>query len=144
MKNIFRHWKIIYLLCSLAYMGWVTHVGNNEFDRINGQYRRLVAQLDARRIQSGALAELTAECRKKSGGSPGPEEDACLSFPPQAVETREKIIAELRSRARKRGTIKLVLFYTGFVVIFLLAPPILIYLFIAGAISLYKNIKIVS
>ena len=143
MKKFFRHWKIIYAVCSLVYMGWVINVGSNEFDRINGQYRRLVAQLDAGRIKSGALEELTAECRRRSPKSFGLEEDACLSFPPQVVAARGKAIEERRIRAREQGTIKLILFYAGFVVIFLLAPPTLIYLLIAGVISLYKNVKIV-
>jgi hypothetical protein len=143
MKTIFRHWKIIYVVCALAFMSWVLHVGTNEFDRINSQYRRLGAQLDAGRIKSGALEELTSECRRKSGGSAGLEEHACLSFPPQALEAREKAITEHRKRAKEKGTIKLVLFYTGFVVIFLLAPPALIYLLLAGVIALYKNIKFV-
>jgi len=143
MKEIFRHWKVIYAVCSLVYMAWVTNVGTNEFDRINGQHRKLVAQLDAGQIKSGALEELAAECRRKSQENSYLKEDVCLSFPPQAVEAREKVIEERRIRARKRGTIKLILFYTGFVVIFLLAPPTMLYLLIVGVITLYKNIKIV-
>ena len=143
MKEIFRHWKIIYAVCSLVYMAWVTNVGTNEFDRINGQYRKLVAQLDTSQIKSAVLEELAAECRRKSQENSYLEEDVCLSFPPQTVEAREKIIEERRIRARKRGTIKLLLFYTGFVAIFLLAPPTMLYLLIAAVIALYKNIKIV-
>ena len=143
MKEIFQHWKIIYAVCSLVYMAWVTNVGTNEFDRINGQYRKLVAQLDAVQIKSATLGELTAECCRKSQQNSCLEEDICLSFPPQALEAREKIIEERRIRARKRGTIKLLLFYKGFVVIFLLTPPTMLYLLIAGVIALYKNIKIV-
>ncbi|KPJ99381.1 MAG: hypothetical protein AMJ60_05265 [Desulfobacterales bacterium SG8_35] len=143
MKRIFRHWKIIYALCSLVYVGWVIHVGANEFDRINGQYRRLAEQLDADRIRSAALEELIAECRRESRGRSGLKEDACLSQPLQMVEARGKVIEERRIRARERGTIKLVLFYAGFMVIFLFAPPIMIYLLIVGIITLYKNIKFV-
>jgi len=138
-----RKWQIIYALCSLVYMGWVMHVGTNEFDRINGQYRRLAAQLDAGRIRTAALEELSAECRKKTRDHSGLEEEACLSWPSRVVETKAKEIEEQRVRARERGVIKLVLFYTGFVLIFLLAPPILIYLLLIGIITLYKNIKIV-
>jgi hypothetical protein len=59
------------------------------------------------------------------------------------VEAKAREIEERRIRARERGAIKLVMFYTGFVLIFLLAPPVLIYLLLIGIITLYKNIKIV-
>ena len=71
------------------------------------------------------------------------KEDACFTWPPSVVEAREKTIEQRRTRARERGLIKLVLFYAGFVLIFLFAPPILIYLLLVGIITLYKNIKIV-
>jgi hypothetical protein len=139
----FQKWRIIYIVCSLAYMGWIILVGTNEFDRINGQHRRLVAQLDAGRIRDGALEELSAECRRELGKRTGLEKDACLSLPSQVVEAKTKEIEKRRIRARERGTIKLVLFYIGFVLFFLLTPPVLIYLLIVGIITLYKNIKIV-
>jgi len=62
--KIFRRWKIIYAVCCLVYIGWVIHVGDNEFDRINSQYRRLVSQLDAGRIRTAAIDELITECRR--------------------------------------------------------------------------------
>lgn len=138
-----RAWQIIFAICCLVYVGWVIHVGTNEFARINGQYHRLTAALDAGRIRSASLEELAAACRKNSRQRPGLEEDACLSWPPQVVAAKEKEITERRTRARGRGTVKLVLFYAGFVSIFLLAPPVLIYLLLAGIITLYKSIKIV-
>jgi len=142
MKNI-RPWKIIYGICCLVYMGWTINVGTNEFDRINGQYRRLEEQLDAGRIKTAALEELIAECRKESTLPLDREEDACLSWPPPVAEAREKEIKERFTRARDRGTIKLLLFYAGFILIFLLAAPLLIYLLIIGVIKLKKSIKIV-
>lgn len=142
MKKI-RAWQIIYALCCLIYMGWVIHVGGNEFDRINSQYRRIVEQLDAGRIRTGALEELIAECRRKSRSQADRNGNNCLSWPPQVVEAKGKEIEERLVRARERAGIKVVLFYAGFVIIFLLAPPFLIYLLIVGIITLYKNIKIV-
>ena len=73
----------------------------------------------------------------------GQKEDACLSWPPAVVEARGKEIEKRFIRAKERGTIKLVLFYTGFVLLFLLGPPFLIYLLIIGIIKLKKYIKIV-
>jgi hypothetical protein len=125
-------------------MGWVIHVGGNEFDRINGQYRRLVEQLDGSQIRTKALEELITECRRESAMRLDRQEDACFSWPPTVVEAREKAIEERRIRAKERGTIKLVLFYTGFVLIFLLGPPLFIYLLIVGIIKVYKSVKIVK
>lgn len=143
MKKIFRHWKIIYVISCLVYIGWMIHVGGNEFDRINGQYRRLVKQLEPERIRTAALEELASECRKDSRQLIGRGEVDCTTWKPSVVEARMQAIAERQLLAKQRGTIKLVLFYTGFVVIFLLAPVILLYLLIAAGILLYKNIKIV-
>ena len=142
MKTI-RSWKIIYAVCCLVYMGWMILVGTIEFDRINGQYSRLAEQLDAGRIKSAALEELLAECRKESTLRLDREKDACLSWPPPVVEAREKEIEDRFIRARERGTIKVVFFYTAFVLIFLFAPPFLIYLLIVGIITLKKSIKII-
>ena len=138
-----RSWKIIYAVCCLVYMGWMILVGTNEFDRINGQYGRLAEQLDAGRIKSAALEELLAECRKESTLRLDREKDACLSWPPPVVEAREKEIEDRFIRARERGTIKVVFFYTAFVLIFLFAPPFLIYLLIVGIITLKKSITII-
>lgn len=141
--KILRYWKIIYLVCSLVYIGWVINVGTNEFTRINDQYRRIVDQLDSGRIKNTALEELSAECRRESKGRPDLEKKACLSWPPAVVEAKGKEIEERWIRARERGLIKVVLFYTGFVLIFLLAPPLFIYLLLVGAIRLYRSVKII-
>lgn len=143
MKKIFRHWKIIYAVCCLIYMGWVIGVGGNEFDRINSQYRRIVAQLDVARIRDAALEELIAECRKEKKEQRGLQEAGCSSPPPQVTEARVKEIEERRTRDKERGIIKVVLFYTGFVLIFLLGPPLFIYLILAGGIKIYKSIQFV-
>jgi len=124
-------------------MGWIINVGGYEFDRINSQYRRIVGQLDASRIRTAALEELIAECRRESKGRLDLGEDACFTWPPTVVEAKGKAIEERLIRAKERGTIKLVLFYAGFVIIFLLGPPFFIYLLIVGFLKLYKTIKIV-
>ena len=142
MKKIFRHWKIIYAVCCLVYMGWMVHVGGNEFDRINGQYRMLVKQLEPDRIRGAALEEMAGECMKSRSRN-GRDEESCSSWEPSLVEARIKSVAERRLKAKQRGFIKNVLFYSGFVLIFLLAPVVLTYLLIVGIILLKKNIKIV-
>lgn len=142
MKKI-RLWKIIYALCCLVYMGWTINVGTNEFDRINGQYRRIIHQLEPGRIKTAAVEELTEECRRVSKWQTGLKVEDCYNWPPFLVEKTEKEIEKRLLRAKERGIIKVVLFYTVFVLIFLLAPPTVIYLLILGIIKLNKTIKIV-
>ena len=142
MKKI-RLWKIIYALCCLVYMGWTINVGTNEFDRINGQYRRIIHQLEPGRIKTAAVEELTEECRRVSKWQTDLKVEDCYYWPPYLVEKTEKEIEKRLLRAKERGIIKVVLFYTVFVLIFLLSPPILIYLLIIGIIKLKKNIRIV-
>ena len=142
MKKV-KLWKIIYAVCCLIYMGWTINVGTNEFDRVNSQYRAILAQLDQDSIKTKALEELIAECNKESALQADRQEDACLSWPPEILEAREKKIEKRLLQVRERGRIKLVLFYAGFLLIFLLAPTVLIYLLIIGVIKLKENIKIV-
>lgn len=141
--KIFRHWRIIYAVCSLVYMGWTINVGTNEFDRIDGQYQRLVSRLDAGLIRTAALEELKTECRRASRDRGVLQENTCLSWRPAVVKAREKEIKKQRLRDKERGTIKLVLFYAGFVFLFLLAPPLFIYLLLIAATKLHKSIKII-
>jgi len=143
MKKIFRHWKIIYAVCSFIYMGWVIHAGGNEFDRINSQYRRLVKQLEPGHVKAAALEELAEECRREATNRINLQEDACSEWQPRVIEAKVQKVEERQQRARERGLVKLGLFYMGFVTIFLLAPVILLYLLISGVILLYKNITIV-
>ena len=142
MKKL-RRWKIIYAVCSLVYMGWMMHVGTNEFDRINSQYRRLNEQLDTDLIRSAALEELAADCRREAWGRTDLEEDACSVWAPSEVEARMQVVEDRFVRTRKRGAVKVVLFYSGFVIFFLVGPPVLIYLLLLGVIAIYKNIKFV-
>jgi hypothetical protein len=143
MKKI-QLWKIIFALCCLVYMGWTINVGTNEFDRINGQYRRIIQQLEPDRIKTAAIEELTEECRRLSKWQTGLKVEDCYNWPPALLKKTEIEIEARLLRAKERAIIKMVLFYTGFVLIFLLAPPILLYLLIIGIIKLKNNIKIVS
>ena len=144
-KKIFRHWKVIYLVCSFVYMGWIIQVGDIEFDRINSQYRALVAGLEPGRINAAAVDELTAECLKElQERRSDQEQDRCSSWTPAVVETKTKDIAERRALARKRGFNKVVLFYAGYTTIFLIGPPVFIYLLLVGAIKIYKSVKFVT
>jgi hypothetical protein len=125
-------------------MGWMIHAGDIEFDRINSQYRRLEAQLDDDRIREAAVEELLAECLREARERPDLKEGTCRSWPDLVVDTKALAVKERRIRAKDRGLIKVVLFYTGFVVIFLLGPPVVTYLLLVGAIRIYRSIKFVS
>jgi hypothetical protein len=138
-----RAWKSIFAICCIVYIGWVIHVGGNEFDRINGQYRMIIQQLEPGRIKTAAVEELTEECRRVTKWQTGLKMEDCFYWPPPLVENKKKEIEERLTQAKKRGTIKVLLFYAGFVLIFLLTPPVLIYLFIAGILKLKENIEIV-
>lgn len=145
MKKIFRHWKVIYLVCSLVYMGWIIHVGNIEFYRINSQYRALVAGLEPSRIKTAAVDELTAECfRDLRQQRIAEEKSRCSSWSPALVETKIREIKERRTLAKKRGLNKVILFYAGYITIFLIGPPVFIFLLLAGAIKIYKSVKFVT
>ncbi len=143
MKKLFRHWKSIYLVCSLVFIGWVILIGVPEFHKVNRQYGLLVNQLEPERIKAVALKELDAECRRESWKRNLPEEPACPSWSSEVVTAKNNSVKERLEQARERGLIKVALFYGTFVVIVLLTPPLFIYLFILGIITLCKNIKIV-
>jgi len=143
-KKIFRHWKIFYLIGTLVFMGWVIHAGENEFDRINSQYRNLVARLDDGLIREAAVDELLAECRREVRKRPELKEGTCRSWPDLVVDTKALAIKERRTQAKERGFVKMVLFYFWFAVIFLLGPPLFVYLLLIGAIKIYKSIKFVQ
>ena len=144
MKKLFQYWRIIYAVCCMVYMGWVIHAGNNEFNRINSQYGRLVAQLDEDRIRSAALDELTADClRKEKERLEKKKKDDCSTWAPTVVESKQKQVKERFTRAKERGVIKVILFYIGFVLIFLVAPPALLYLIIVVIIKIFKSVQFV-
>ncbi len=143
MKKLLRHWKSIYLACSLVFVGWVILIGIPEFHKVNRQYRVLVSRLEPVRIRTAALEELDSECRGKSWLRKIPKETACSSWSSDAVEKRIKKVQERRQQDRKRGFIKIILFYVSVVIIILLLPPLFIYLFILGIVMVCKNIKIV-
>ncbi|MFO7605566.1 MAG: hypothetical protein R6W72_04615 [Desulfurivibrionaceae bacterium] len=136
-----RRWQLLYALCSLVYMGWMINVSAFEFDRINGQYRRIAGQLDDDRLRKAALAELNRECSESAARNAG-DETECSSWPPARVEAAEGQLEERLTRARARAAVKLALFYAVFAVFFLLAPPLLIYLLIVGIIKIFLDIKI--
>jgi hypothetical protein len=123
-------------------MAWIVNAGDIEFYRINSQYRGIVASLEAERITSAAIDELTGECLSRAKRSAATGKD-CYTWPPAAVEARSLQITERLKDSKRRGLIKVILFYTGFVILFLVGPPVFIYLLLIGVIKLFRSIKFV-
>ena len=144
MKKVLLHWKSIYMVCCLVYLGWMIQVSQSEFNKINRQYRVLVNQLEQDRIRNVALDELAVECRSELWEQNTVKEDACSAWSPEVIEAKSNKVKERMEQARERGFLKVVLFYSSFVIFFLLIPPLFIFLFILGIIALCKNIKIVK
>ncbi len=142
-KRIFRHWKRIYLVCCLVYVGWVIHAGWPEFLKVNHQYQVLAGRLEPDRIRAIALEELAAECRRGLRQQNIPDDGACSGWSSALVKAKSDEVAERLERARKRGLIKVVLFYSSVVVIFLLFPSLFLYVLVLGVVTLSKNIRIV-
>ncbi len=143
MKKIFRHWKSIYLVCCLVYVGWVMHVGQAEFSKVNRQYRVLVSRLEPDLIRTAALEELGAECRRELRQRGILQEDGCAGWSAEVVAAKSTTVADRMEQDRERGLLKVILFYSTFVVIFLLLPPLFLYLFILAIVTLCKNIQLV-
>jgi len=156
-----RFWLLLYAVCCLIYVGWVTYLGSFDFNRVLREYRRAVDQMEAGRIRSAAWQELVAECRKSyemQSGIPNraengaqaividegvPAEQDCFDWLSPQLVTREAEIRESRLDRQKRAGWKLLLFSLFFVVIFLIFPPALVYLFAMLFVRLFRTVKIV-
>jgi hypothetical protein len=163
MKNTGKHraWRLLYAICCLIYVGWVTSLSSHDFDRILREYRRIGRQMESGRIQAAARQELIDECRRQSdmerggknfaangrrGGLTGhgaPVDLECRSWPPEAVEAKMVQVSERLQERRHRVVRKLLLFSLLFAVIFLFVPPAFIYLLIVGIIKLFRHIRFV-
>jgi hypothetical protein len=156
-----RVWRLFYAVCCLVYMGWVMYLGSFDFNRVLREYRRAVDQVEPGRIHTAALQELGAECRKSSEKRAGAEnafeneqpgilieemvlvDRDCLSLPPAQVEARAADIREHLLDRQKRAGWKLLLFCLFFVVIFLIFPPVIVYVFAVLLVRLFRAVKIV-
>ena len=142
-------WRIGYGVCCLLYVAWVVHLSPTNFDMVHGEYRRVAARLQPERIEELALKELVEKCRKESGRSNRNRHtsvdqaaaDPCLSWPVAALEKRQKVVAERLVDERRGAVRKLVLFYLGFGIFFLILPPVILYLLLSFFIWLYRSIQ---
>lgn len=139
-----RAWRIGYVLCSLIYAAWVIHLSVNDFDRVHRQYREDSAKLTPAQSSKIARQELIADCREEQMQQENFAEDRCLDVSPADLVQKEKVVVKRLTGAQHRALRKLIVFYVTFVVIFLLAPPLLIYGLIIFFISVFSKIKVVE
>ena len=133
-------WRVIYVICSLVYMAWVVYLSQFNFGLVHRDYRRADNKLQPETIEAVALQELFDRCIKELGR----EESACQSWPAEVVADQQKIVLEMFENERSRMVRKLVLFYIYFGVIFLILPPLILYMTITILIRIYKSIKFVK
>jgi hypothetical protein len=141
-------WRLGYGVCCLFYVAWVVHLSPNNFDMVHGEYRRIEARLQPERIEELALKELVDKCRKEAGRSNRHQHtsgdqvaaDPCLSWPVAALEKRQKVVAERLVDERRGAVRKLLVFYLGFGIIFLILPPVILYLLLSLFIWFYRSI----
>jgi len=142
-------------------MGWVGYLGSFDFNRVLREYQRAVDKAEPGRIRSAAVAELVAECRQQSAIQAGasnttekgpksimidkgvPAEQDCLSIPPEKIKARQTEVRERLLDRQKRAGRKLLLFSLFFVGIFLLFPPVIVYVFAVLFVKLFRSVKIV-
>ncbi len=156
--NIFkkqRTWQLIYAVCCLVYIVWVSYQGSFDLGRVHGDYRRIGEQMEPDRILTAALQELSTECRKRAAEQktavPGTDngltgvivDQGCNSFPAAVVEAREAAIGERLAERHRRVSKKLLLFGVFFVVVFLIIPPVLVYCLAVVVVKVFQAIKIV-
>ena len=147
-----RFWWIAYALCCLVYMVWMVRLGQHDLGMVHSQYQQAGARLQPEHIRKKALQELVDQCRQDARvrGGPGSTgnaaiataEDPCRSWPPAVLERQQHSVQERLAREKSRAQRKLVLFYGAFVIVFLLLPPLILFLPLSAVIWVIKRIRL--
>lgn len=148
-------WRIGYAACSLVYMVWVGYLSLGNFDMVHRQYRLAQKRLQPTQIEEIAFKELVDKCRKESGrvdlsreaGETSMTADAadpCLSWPAAVLAERQETVKERLVTERNRIVRKLLMFYVFFGLVFLVLPPVFLYMLLSFFIWIYKSIKFVN
>ncbi len=145
-QNIKLFWRLVYVACSLIYMAWVVQLSFNNFEMVHSHYQRAGERLQPQRIQTIARNELVRQCREETMGADllRGGEDPCLSLPRAVLEERQKEVKERLVSQWGLAWRKLVLFYLSFGIIFLILPPLILYLFLSLFIWFLKNLKFIK
>lgn len=135
-------------------MVWVVYLSLFNFALVHRDYRRADKLLQPARIKEVARQELVDQCRRelkrfnRLRATPNivsaTAEDTCLSMQADVFEERQKAVTERLEHERSRMVRKLVLFYIYFGIIFLILPPVILYLLLSALIRLFKSIKFVN
>jgi Flp pilus assembly protein TadB len=118
------------------------YLGQNDFARIQRDYRRAQYQLDIDRIEKSASRELTSECLKKAAREQE-DKDLCLSQPPQMVQTKIEQIIKSRTENMANASRKRAMFYITFGLFFIIVPLSWLYLTILIVVKLCTSVRIV-
>ena len=146
-------WRLAYAACSLLYVAWVVHLSLHNFEMVHSDYRRAGERLQPARIAAIALQELVEQCRQEviANDQPRPAnagealaaDDPCLAWPTTVLEERQKDVKERLLGQRSLTGRKLLLFYLTFGTIFLIMPPLLLYLLLSLLAWILRSLKFV-
>ena len=144
-------WRFGYGCCCLVYLVWVVQLSHNNFEMVQCDYRRAEAGLQPMRIKALALKELVAKCRKESkrieplrqSRDQAVAADPCLIWPEAVLDRQQEVVVKRLVDVRHGAISKLVVFYVGFGVIFLILPPVILYLLLSFFVWLFRGLKVV-
>lgn len=147
-------WRFSYGIFCLVYTAWVVYLALDNFDKVHGEYRQALENLQPAQTEKIARQELAHECRrqaKRNGRSRAAgnaasalSDDACRSFPAAVLEERKKGVAANLLAEEKRFRRKLVVFYGTFGVFFVALPLVSLYLLLSFLVWIFKDLKFVK
>ena len=147
-------WRVVYAVCCLLYVAWMVHLSFNNFAMVHRDYRRAGERLQPVQVAKIALRELVDQCHQDT--LPGDQlrwatvkgavadEDACLHWPTTVLVQRQEVVTERLLAQRDLAGRKLVLFYGSFGTVFLILPPVLLYLLLSSIAWIFRNLKVVK
>ncbi|MHB8809412.1 MAG: hypothetical protein ACYC9M_05300 [Desulfobulbaceae bacterium] len=148
------NWRLGYGVFCLVYTIWVVYLGLDNFDKVHGEYRRVLEDLRPVQVENIARQELVGECRRearrsgrtRAAGSAvaNASEELCRTFPETVLEKREKDVVANLLAEKKRFRRKLVVFYGTFGVFFVALPLSCLYLLLSFLIWIFRDLKFVK
>ena len=144
-------WRLGFAVGTLVYVAWVLPLGLHDFEKVHRVYRQAAERLHLAKVEVIARQELIEQCKREamvgedfrpSGNkAAGIAEPACLSWPAAVLEQKQRAVTERLIAERSRAARKLGLFYFTFVVIFLVLPPLVMYLWLVLLIRIFRSVK---
>lgn len=147
-------WRLGYGVFCLLYVAWVVYLGLDNFDKVHGEYRQALVQVQPGQAERIARQELGDECRRAAKRSvrsppagdrdPGVTDDPCRSFPKAVLAERQKVVAQHLQAEKKRFQRKVVVFYVTFAVFFIVLPLVCLYLLLSFLIWVFRDLKFIK